>query len=193
MSSPSRHAWRSRAAATLLTLAGLLFAPSAFAGETKVALTISPLHLIIPMVEVTGEVRLLDKVSIAGILGGGRIQGASGSTNVDLTIYEIGAQARYYVTGSFDSGAQVGVELLQLGVTGGATDGEITASASGEGFSAGAFAGYKHTFGFGLVLDGQLGYSTTLVKASASGEGASASASQSGRGVLLNLNIGWAF
>lgn len=194
MSKPQRHSIRSRAAAALMVLAGLIVAPSAFAeGETVVAITISPLHLIIPMAEVTGEFRLMDKVSVAGILGGGRLRGTSGGTDVDLTIYELGAQGRYYVTGSFDSGLHVGVELLQLGITGGTTDGEVTASASGQGFSAGAFAGYKHTFGFGLVLDGQLGYSATLVKASASASGTSASGGSSSRSVLLNLNIGWAF
>ncbi len=194
MSKPQRPSLRARAAASLLALVGLFVAPNAFAaGETSVAVTLSPLHLLIPMVEVTGEFRLMDNLSVAGILGGGRLQGISGDTEVDLTIYEIGAQGRYYLTGSFQSGLHVGVELLQLGITGGATAGEISASASGQGFSAGAFAGYKHTFGFGLVLDGQLGYSVMLVKASASGEGASVSAGESSRGVLLNLNIGWAF
>lgn len=183
-----------RAAAILISLATLFVAPSAFAASpTSIAVTVSPLHLIIPLIEVTGEFRLLDQVSVAGIVGAGRIQGTSAGANIDLTLFEIGVQGRYYVLGNFNSGLQLGVEAMQIGVAGGASNGTTEVSAKGRGLSLGAFAGYKHTFGFGLVLDGQLGYSSIIVAASGSSGSTTASTSESSRSPLLNLNIGWAF
>src|SRR6185369_10478727 len=71
-----------------------------------VSLTISPLHLTLPVLELTGEYRALDKLGVAVIAGVGRYT----DNNLSAAAYEAGAQVRYYVVGDFRHGMQVGAE-----------------------------------------------------------------------------------
>lgn len=168
----------------------VLAAPAAAtAAPTMVSITVSPLHLTAPIVELTGEFRLTDQISVAAILGGGNVDIGLGTA----IAYEFGAQGRYYVTGSFDGGLHVGAEALKVGLGGSGSSEGTTVGFSGEGFSVGAFAGYKHTFGFGLVLEAQLGYQKVFASGAASAEGTTVSGASSDAGPLLNLNIGYAF
>jgi hypothetical protein len=162
----------------------LLTASSALAAEPydhKVSLTLSPIHLLLPMLEVTGEGRLADKVGVAGIVGFGSVG--------DLALFEAGAQGRYYVLGTFDHGMEVGGELLYVGASG-EMDG---VQASGSGLSAGPFLGYKFAARFGLTVDVQAGAAYTFVTAEASGGGEAASAEDSALSPLVNLQLGWSF
>src|SRR5262245_11295208 len=120
--------------------------------EHHVAVTLSPLQLISPIVELTGEVRLPvrgDKLSAALILGGGQIE-SGGQT---FTALDAGAQFRWYALGSFDRGLDLAVETLFVDVASGGGGLDV----NGQGLSVGAVVGYKYTFGFGLALDGQIG------------------------------------
>jgi len=67
-------------------------------------ITISPLHLALPVVELMGEFSLQPKISLAAIGGIG--------SYMDFSIVELGGQFNYYLIGDFDQGMQGGVELL---------------------------------------------------------------------------------
>lgn len=149
--------------------------------DKHLSVTFSPLHLAFPMLEVTTEGRLADKVGLAGVLGFGTYSG--------WTIVEVGSQFRYYALGSFDHGMELGGEalLLHAVVDSGGTSG------TGVGYSVGPFVGYKIAARFGLTFDAQLGATIVQAAATASNSGQSASATQTGIGPLLNLNLGWSF
>lgn len=70
--------------------------------ERVVTLSISPLHLTIPMFEATGEFRVGENKSVAAIAG----VGSEGK----VALYEVGAQVRQYVIGDFDTGVNLGAE-----------------------------------------------------------------------------------
>jgi len=149
------------------------------------SLTLSPLHLALPMVEGTGEVRLEDDIGVAGVLGGGRIT-ASGET---FTAFEVGAQFRYYVFGSFIHGMMLGAELGYLKV-----DGNVgAATVAVAGLWAGPFVGYKIATNVGFTFDAQLGAQFNRANASAETTTATAKVDGSSWTPLLNLNVGWSF
>ncbi|MBI5516166.1 MAG: hypothetical protein HY909_20445 [Deltaproteobacteria bacterium] len=153
----------------------------------RASITFSPIHLILPMFEVTGEFALRPRVSVAGILGLGAIK-VSGET---FGIFEIGAQGRFYVLGDFTHGLNLGVELLYLGISNaGSSSGFL---ANGAGLSLGPLLGYKLATRVGFTLDIQGGAAFVVAGARASGGGTTATASQSQIIPVLNLNLGWSF
>jgi hypothetical protein len=163
--------------------------------EHTVSITISPIHLISPIVELTGEYRVADNLGVAAVLGGGRVSAKSTSGAITATgsAFEIGAQARYYVLGSFIHGMQLGAEVLYARVS--LDSGSSSIAAAGDGLELAPFIGYKIASNIGFTFDAQLGYGYLLGSASAndSSTGASESASASTGMVLLNLNVGWSF
>ena len=143
----------------------------------KTTITISPIHLAMPVVELMGEFALSPKVSVAVVGGLGTYEGFS--------VSEFGGQLNLYATGNFDKGMQVGLEILYASVSGSIEN----VSGVGNGLSIGPFIGYKGAFDFGLSIDIQLGVAFMTVQAEASGSTASAKATAP----LLNLNVGWSF
>ena len=169
-------------------------APLCFAEETtqwkaaelrSVSITISPVHLFLPVVEATVEGRIGPRAGVAGIAGYGAI--SSGSN--DFTVIEGGGQLNYYLLGDFDDGMQIGVEALYTKLDGG--DGSVTGF--GNGLAVGPYVGYKTTTDGGFTFNAQLGAEYLAISASASESdtGDSASASETAVIALLNLNIGW--
>jgi hypothetical protein len=148
-----------------------------------VSLTISPLHLIFPIVEVTGEVRLPADFSVAAIGGVGRIAG--------FTAWEVGAQGRYYLIGGFEHGMPLGVEASFVQVEAR----EDSISGTGQGLGIGPFVGYKFASDLGFTIDLAGGVQFGVVRARATdGEsGETARASSNTVYPLLNLNLGWSF
>jgi hypothetical protein len=145
------------------------------------SLTISPLHLILTVVELTGEARVHDKVGLAVIGGAGKFRDSL--VGVSATVIEAGAQVRYYVVGDFRHGMQLGAELLYLHL-------DFSDSvATGEALAIGPFIGYKVIADAGFTFDVQLGFEHASVRDS--------SGSPSNRDLkyipLLNLNIGRSF
>jgi len=141
------------------------------------------------MVEVTGEVRVHDRVGIAGIVGLGSIA----SKNQSLFVYEFGIQAVTYPLGDFDTGLRLGIEGQYLGLSGSGTTGSESFIARASGLSGGAFLGFKWTsaVGFALNIDG--GIQLYSAAATASSATSTASASEVGVLPLININLGWAF
>jgi hypothetical protein len=177
------------AAFVLCSAASAAYADEASAAASRdggpaIAITCSPIHLLVPMGELTIEGRVGDRIGIALIAGIGSYRDAD--TNQRISLFEGGASARYYATGSFRNGLQLGAEAAYVH---GATDAtNIDVKAAGLGLSP--FAGYKWTHSSGFTLEGQLGATFMVAKAEAeSGE----MAEDHGIGPMLNLNLGYSF
>lgn len=188
-------------------LAVLLSAGSAFAdgvGTTASAkkqtrlmsVTISPLHLTMPVVELTGEFKADDNWSAAVIGGvGSYTQQNSVLGEQTYDVWEVGAQFRFYALGDFDHGMQVGAEVLYVNVSNEIETSDGTLSGTGEGVAVGPFLGYKIATDLGFTFEGQLGYQRIGLGAEASNEssGETVTDEDSDWGPLLNLNVGWSF
>lgn len=156
------------------------------AAASDLSLTFSPVHLLLPVVEVTAEQRVDDVLSAAAIGGVGGFGG-------DFWIWEVGAQLRYYALGSFDHGLQLGAELLYVHVS---SDDVLDTGIGGKGvgLAVGPFVGYKYAADLGFTVDVQAGAQYMAIAAEA-GDGAGAESEDSDAGVipLVNLNLGWSF
>lgn len=160
----------------------------------ELSITLSPFHLFMPMLELTGEYRLAEKVGAAGILGVGRY-----TTTVEddfgdeetfrFTVAEVGGQVRYYLIGDFDHGMQIGAEVMYMYMD----DSHEGVQVNGAGLCAGPFVGYKIITRVGFTFDAQLGVEYVIANASASDSSNSASSSGDTTITLLNLNTGWSF
>ncbi len=170
-------------ASCMLKIMSLLvvLALSSNARAESVAITTSPLLLVIPMAEVTAEVRLADRVGVSVIAGVGSLRDQD--TDETISLLEGGASVRYYVTGSFRGGLQLGAEAVYIHASADSMDVE----AAGLGLSP--FVGYKWTHRSGITLEGQLG--ATFMTARATSDTATAS----DRDVfpMLNLQVGYSF
>ena len=157
------------------------------------SITISPIHLTLPLVEVTGEYQLTPQMSAACIGGAGSITDAGS----DYLMYELGTQFRYYVWGDFDHGLQLGAEILYIGVSTDDSEGDVALSGSADGLAIGPFVGYKFTAGFGLTIDIQAGYQFLTMQAEAeasSDDMTVAETDEAEDGIpLININFGWSF
>ncbi len=150
--------------------------------EHAVSLTFSPIHLILPVFEVTGEFAVAPKISLAAILGVGSVS----SDGISATVFEVGGQFAYYLVGNFDHGMQLGAEVLYLGLSG---DDVETSGTTAVGLAVGPFVGYKLATDFGFTFMAQLGVEYVVARA----ESSSSSSSEKSFIPLLNLNIGWSF
>jgi hypothetical protein len=117
--------------------------------QHALSLTLSPFHLLNPILQVTGELRLADKVGVALVLA----RGAVTEENGYVAVWEVSGQGRYYLLGTFIHGLNTGVEVGVIG-DGGKLDSPMDAYA---GVHAGAFLGYKLATNIGFTLDAQLG------------------------------------
>ncbi len=152
--------------------------------EPSVALTMSPIHLVIAMAEFTAEFRVADKIGVAVIGGIGSMR--EQTTNERITLFEGGVSARYYVTGSFRSGIQLGAEAIYIKASTEASNIEVKAA----GLGVAPFVGYKWTHRSGFTLDGQLGATYMVTRAKAE---TGQMAEESAIGPMLNLNVGYSF
>jgi hypothetical protein len=141
----------------------------------------SPIHLLIPMAEVTAEVRLAEKVGVSVIGGVGMFRDQD--TNEKIALYEGGGSLRYYVTGSFRSGVQLGAEAVYVYASTNNTSVDVQAN----GLALSPFVGYKWMHHSGFTLEGQIGASYMAVHAASM----TAAASESKVGPMLNLQVGW--
>ena len=160
--------------------------------ERTVAVTISPVHLLFPIVEVTAELRVGPRLGVAAIVGAGALEVRSAAgEDLSFTAGELGASVRYYVTGSFRQGVQVGGEVMYLYVK--LDDTTQGVQATGDGLSLGPFVGYKWTGRGGFTAEAQLGLLVTAIRAHADDGATSATEEKSRAYPLLNANLGWSF
>jgi hypothetical protein len=162
----------------------------------RFAVTISPLHLALPVVEVTAEYMVMSHLGIAAVGGVGsittKVEYTDGSSkNIQFSAQEAGGQVRLYPFRAYRHGLQVGGEVLWLHVSG--KDG-VGASGTSAGTAVGPFVGYKYTASYGLTFDSQVGFEFLAAQAEAkSTNGGAASGKTTGAIALLNLNVGWSF
>jgi hypothetical protein len=150
----------------------------------SVAVTVSPVHLILPVAELTAELRLANRIGVAVILGAGSVRETL--TDTRIRVYEGGASFRYYVTGSFRSGLQLGGEALYVFASTDETTTMTTVAAEGLGLSP--FAGYKWTHRSGITLEGQVGATFIVIR-----EKGGSMEEEKDIGPMLNLNFGYSF
>ena len=171
-----------------LSLAVVAVAPSIAAAEPPdptVAITVSPLHAIIPMGEITVEARLAPRIGVALTAGVGAVRDEA--TDHDIRVLEAGGSARYYAFGSFRTGLYLGGEALYLHAD---LDPGDTASIQAAGLGLGAFVGGKWTHRSGLTFGAALGASVFVARGEAEN---GASAERRDVGPLLNLDVGYSF
>lgn len=163
-----------------------LFTVAALATSARaesVSITVSPLHMFVPMAEVTAELRVADKVGVSVIGGIGTFHDEA--TDQRISLFEGGASGRYYVTGSFHGGLQIGAEAVYVKAQ---TDLDMPdVKAAGLGLSP--FLGYKWTHSSGFTLEGQVGATFMTLRA----ESTTDSKSDKAIGPMLNLQLGYSF
>ena len=150
--------------------------------EPIVSLSFSPVHLVFPIVEITGEYNVAPHAGIALIGGVGRV--TSGS--VSGTAIEVGGQFNYYFLRRF-TGLQAGIEAMYVKLA----DINVDSSVSSAGLSIGPYVGYKVAASFGLTFIAQLGVDFLAIKASSTMS--TTTVSEKHVFPLLNLNLGWSF
>ncbi len=175
-------------------LAGVLLSSTSVRAdpERSVSLTLSPIHLLFPVVEGQVEIALGDSVSLAAIGGFGEItvEDASGHEEFTGSVMELGGQFVYYPLERFES-LQVGAEVLYVRIEADDPDGRVTGL--GRGLAAGPFIGYKLLTSGGFTFFVQGGVEYLAIQADTQSGGAQASDEESRWIPLLNLNLGWSF
>lgn len=165
---------------------------AAQAQDKTFSLTISPFHLVLPVLEVTGEYALSQDLGVAGIAGYGKITETNSlGKDVDIPVLELGGQVDYYAIGSFRHGMQLGAELLWIKVDPPKDEG-VTVAANG--LAVGPLIGYKWAARFGLTFMVQSGWEFLFAQAKATNSaGQEIESSANGGTLLFNANMGWSF
>jgi hypothetical protein len=145
--------------------------------KTAFAFTTSPLWALVGLAKVKGEVRLLNRLSVALQAAGGYSVPHGGPT------IGFGAQVSTYFSGNFDRGWSLGASLMQFG----SMLAPETAVQSPSDRFEGIFLGWKSTAKSRAVLEIQLGAQRWLRSADSFRTGSDE--------VLpaLGFNYGWAF
>ncbi len=147
----------------MLLLLSLLSSPAQAAH--RVALLLDPAQLSAPRAELTADLRVADRTSVAGVLG------------VDLSsplgAHHYGAQLRQGFTGSWERGAWLAAEV-------------VTGSAGfmhrdDRGVSFGGLVGGRYVFSPPLTLDAGIGGHLQLI------------GGKLYPGATVNIGLGWTF
>jgi len=160
----------------------------------KISVTWAPLLLVVPLIELTVEYRVANKLGVSVTVGAGRrtiedeVYGDAKGTEL-----EGGAQVRYYLIGDFDQGMQLGVQALEEYVKfDEPLPANVVAIAAG-GFTVGAFLGYKIATRVGFTFEAQLGARYLVIEPATQGASGASFDGIDKWQPLLHLNIGWSF
>jgi hypothetical protein len=168
-----------------------------------VSLTLSPLHLIFPVLEVMAEFRPVNGLGLAAIAGYGQVTfenfeevdpGTGQIVERDLTVdvLELGLQAVWYPLDPFD-GLQVGAEFLWVN----AEASEVSESATrgvAVGIAVGPFVGYKLITSGGFTLFVQGGGQYVIATSEPENPaGVTTQEEETAFVFLLNFGLGWSF
>jgi len=117
--------------------------------QNRSAITISPLHLLNPVLHLTDELRLARKIGVAVMVGAGAVseEGRYYGT------WEIGGQFRWYPLVSFTHGMMLGTDTGYIDVLGDLED----PMAYCVGMRAGVLVGYKLALRAGFTMEVQIG------------------------------------
>jgi len=167
-----------KATSLAIVALSLMAQPVAASSPRQVSVTWSPLLLVFPMVELTGELLVADGLSAALIIAAGKVTPIGADET--FPVAEFGVQARYYVVGDFEHGMHLGAEVIGMFLD---RDGVASEAAHGEGIAMGPFVGYKLMLDVGFTLDAQLGAQYVAARP------------KNGMVIvpLVNLSLGWSF
>jgi hypothetical protein len=171
--------------------------PEAEASEEgpNISLSFSPLHLILPVFELTAEARVGDYAGIAllGGVGSMTLDFVDEEDDIAVLLWNVGAQVVAYPLEPFES-LQLGVELQYVHAS---IDGELNGrrvSGIGSGLAVGPLVGYKLIVDVGFTFFVQGGVAFIAIESDAEDDqGETASTDQKRVLPLLNLNLGWSF
>ncbi|HUS29388.1 MAG TPA: hypothetical protein VMZ53_12805 [Kofleriaceae bacterium] len=151
----------------------------------KVTALWSPIHLVLPVVEVEGEFNAAPHIGAGLILGAGRV--SSEDDTVTATVFEVGAQFNYYFLRPFH-GLHAGAEANYVHAGDVAQDSSLTAT----GLELGPYVGYKVLTDIGFTFVAQVGVAFLTLQAENS-SGTVMPTKPKDVFPLINLNIGWSF
>ena len=153
------------------------------------SITVAPVYLLGPVLQVTGEYGFAHHLSAAAIVAAGSV--SFPDDGGDWSGYDLGAQFRYY-TQTDPRGFQLGAQVLWAHAS---SDNflENDSRSGGDALTAGPFLGYKFVASNGLTVDFQAGYGFLWVLAWASTTYESVDANVNAGLPIVNLNLGWSF
>jgi hypothetical protein len=162
-----------------------------------ISLTFSPIHLLLPFAQVTGEFRASDNIGLAVVGGYGKVDvsttiqtgDAPITSSTSVSIWELAGRTNFYVLGSFDRGMLLGAQLEYIG--GSTSNGAYQGGAAAQGLSLGGYVGYKIVARDGFTFEGALGVQQVWL--SASSNDGTASSSNTKVLPLGIVDIGWSF
>lgn len=160
------------------------------------AITFSPVLLLNPVFELTAEYKAMPKLGVALIAGYGSQTLEMNQKDYKFSLWEIGAQARYYLLGDFNHGMQLGAEVLHVNIPEKTyTDGIYELTAYGTRLELGAFLGYKIATNIGFTFEAQAGVTTIPLMATKPQINSTNAASDDIDTIrpLININLGWSF
>jgi len=167
-----------------------------------VSLTLAPLYLFLPVVEVMAELRIINHLGVAGFAGYGSVTlpirevdsttGAVVERDLTSNVLDLGLQGVWYPIAPFDS-LELGVQFEWAHAE--ATEAsEATTRGLAFGVAVGPFIGYKEvtSVGFTFLVQGGIKYAFLRTEPK-SANGTTSVEEDSGLALLLTLNIGWSF
>jgi hypothetical protein len=160
----------------------------------NVSLTMSPLHLFLPVFEAMVELRVVDGFGVSVIGGYGQVTAEDNlGTEHEFSALELGGQLIWYPLEPFRS-LQLGAEILYIKVETQDEGDQATLTGVGDGVAMGPLVGYKLVTSGGFTFLAQGGFQYVAIRAEASdGAGTTASDEQDSIIPLINLNLGWTF
>lgn len=149
------------------------------------SLLISPVHLIFPIVQLTGELRVVPHFGVSVVAGYGEIgMDENGHSLANkYSAFEIGTRAVWYPLKKFKS-LQLGGELTYLKVDSEASSSSFADTASG--VVLGPLVGYKLITSVGFTFLGQLGVGYVFAHNNADD-------SEHRFVPIANVEVGWSF
>ncbi len=159
----------------------------------RISITWAPILVVVPLIELTAEYRVADKLGVSITLGAGKrsLDDRPGENIASGPEIEAGLQVRYYAIGNFRHGMEVGLQALEEYVR--FDDLPPGVSAAAGGFTVGPFLGYKIATRVGFTFEAQLGARYLVIEPGVQGETGGPTPDFDKWLPLLHLNIGWSF
>lgn len=159
----------------------------------NVSLTLSPIHLLLPIFELTAEARVVDHFGLAVLGGFGSVTAENNAGESEkFSAYEVGGQALWYPMKPFH-GLHLGAEALYLKIASDdMNDGQVRGT--GTGLAVGPLVGYKVLTSGGFTFVAQGGVEYVAIQAEANDKAGNSAQEDESRWIpLLNLNLGFSF
>ena len=173
----------------IVLAATALQAQPASENTRKNAISISPIHLMLPVVLINYSYGVTDKIAVSPSIGYGKVPISEGSSD-KFDVWDLRLGVEYYFYGSAIAGFFAGPRFEYVYVSGTTSENVV---GTGAGGSLQALIGYHWVWNPGIFLDIKLGGGYMIVKAEAEDSTTKATAEEKNFHAVIDLNIGWAF